>query len=102
MHTFRFTPGYVAIDGISLTVADRSRSTFSIMMIPHTQQSVTLSSKEVGDTVNIEAHVLGKYIVAAMNNSYGSWVRDVALWVSVVCSVSALGLSFAAFRRGRG
>ena len=48
--------GYVCLDGISLTVTNvnHADATFSIMMIPFTQEKVTMSSKKVGDRVNLE------------------------------------------------
>ena len=54
--------GSVAIDGISLTVAQESPVRFSVSLIPHTGKETTLLEKRAGDTVNIENDVLGKYI----------------------------------------
>ena len=54
--------GSVAIDGISLTVAKVSPSSFSISVIPHTLDATVLRNKRPGDTVNIETDVIGKYI----------------------------------------
>ena len=54
--------GSVAIDGISLTVAELGHSTFSVSVIPHTQDVTTLGYKKVGDTVNLETDILAKYI----------------------------------------
>ena len=54
--------GSVAIDGISLTVAQESPGRFSVSLIPHTGKEATLLEKRAGDTVNIENDVLGKYI----------------------------------------
>jgi len=54
--------GSVAIDGISLTVAEVDRSGFSIAMIPHTARVTTLGSKSAGDRVNIETDIIGKYV----------------------------------------
>ncbi|KAF8586230.1 Lumazine-binding protein [Ramaria rubella] len=60
--------GYIAIDGTSLTltsVADVER-TFGVMLIAHTQSKVTLARKDVGETVNIEVDMLGKYVEKAV------------------------------------
>lgn len=59
--------GFVAVDGTSLTVIDTdpATQTFSLMLIPYTQQHIILPSKQIGDHVNIEVDVLSKYAVAA-------------------------------------
>lgn len=54
--------GSVAIDGISLTVVDVSDSEFSVVIIPHTEKVTTIGFKNVGDTVNLEADIIGKYV----------------------------------------
>lgn len=54
--------GSVAIDGISLTIANVNESSFSVSIIPHTSQETTLSHRLVGDIVNIENDVIGKYV----------------------------------------
>jgi riboflavin synthase len=54
--------GSIAIDGISLTVADVERTGFSIAMIPHTAKLTTLGFKNAGDGVNLEVDIIGKYV----------------------------------------
>jgi riboflavin synthase len=54
--------GSVAIDGVSMTVAEVSKTTFSIGIIPHTWSETVFSTKKPGDTVNLEFDVLGKYV----------------------------------------
>ena len=54
--------GSIAIDGISLTVAEVGDSWFSISAIPHTVAVTTLGEKRPGDTVNLENDVIGKYV----------------------------------------
>ena len=54
--------GSIAVDGISLTVAAVDSTSFSIAVIPHTHEVTTLGGRTVGDTVNIEADVLAKYV----------------------------------------
>jgi len=54
--------GSVAVDGISLTVAGVGRGWFRVWIIPHTREITNLSSRKVGDLVNLEADVLGKYV----------------------------------------
>lgn len=54
--------GSIAIDGISLTVAEVTAKDFSVSIIPHTAKSTILSEKRVGDHVNLENDVIGKYV----------------------------------------
>ena len=54
--------GSVAVDGISLTVADVDENSFQVGVIPHTAAVTTLGFKRVGDRVNIETDLIGKYI----------------------------------------
>lgn len=54
--------GSVAIDGISLTVANVSEKNFQVSIIPHTRQETTLSEKQIGNFINIECDILGKYV----------------------------------------
>lgn len=54
--------GSIAIDGISLTVADVDATGFSVAMIPHTAKLTTLGFKAAGDTVNLESDIIGKYV----------------------------------------
>ncbi len=54
--------GSVTLDGISLTLVDVEKGRFSVCLIPHTLEVTTLNSKRVGDEVNIEVDMMGKYI----------------------------------------
>ena len=54
--------GSIAIDGISLTVAKLTLDTFSVSIIPHTAKETILSEKAVGDKVNLENDIVGKYV----------------------------------------
>ncbi|WP_439959032.1 riboflavin synthase [Secundilactobacillus silagincola] len=72
--TFKIAPEYddyivkkgsIAIDGVSLTVTQSEPYQFSVSLIPYTQNQTTLGKRQVGDLVNIETDVLGKYIVGA-------------------------------------
>ena len=53
--------GSVAIDGISLTVAGVGRKSFCVWIIPHTFRFTALRERKIGDAVNLEADLLGKY-----------------------------------------
>jgi riboflavin synthase len=54
--------GSIAIDGISLTVNEYERGEIQMTLIPYTIEKTTLTDKEVGDRVNVEADILGKYL----------------------------------------
>ena len=54
--------GSVAIDGISLTVVESDKRSFHIAIIPHTLTATNIGSKGIGDRVNIEADIIGKYV----------------------------------------
>jgi len=54
--------GSVAVDGVSLTVAEVRPTTFTVWTIPHTRQVTTFGARVVGDRVNLECDLLGKYI----------------------------------------
>ncbi len=55
--------GSIAIDGISLTVVDVTKNKSSVCLIPHTMKVTNFHSKKVGDKINIETDILGKYIL---------------------------------------
>jgi len=54
--------GSIALDGVSLTVADVSRESFTVYLIPHTLKITTLGRKKKGDPVNVELDLLAKYL----------------------------------------
>ena len=54
--------GSVAVDGISLTIAECDKGSFSVAIIPHTLECTTLNNKEVDSNVNLEVDMIGKYI----------------------------------------
>ena len=61
--------GSVAIDGISLTVNDVSENSFSLTIIPHTLEMTTLKGLKVGDEVNVETDLIGKYVARFMTKA---------------------------------
>lgn len=63
--------GSIAIDGISLTVANEEENRFSVAIIPYTYDHTNLHTKKVGDTVNLEFDVLGKYVVKYLEKREG-------------------------------
>ncbi len=56
--------GSITVDGISLTIVDKLKDQFSVSIIPHTMQVTNLGYKKIGDKVNIETDILGKYILS--------------------------------------
>jgi riboflavin synthase len=54
--------GSIAVDGISLTVADVRKKSFRLWIIPHTLEMTALRQRKVGDAVNLEGDLLGKYV----------------------------------------
>ena len=59
--------GSIAIDGISLTVAEVKGDIFKVSIIPHTAKETILSIKKSGDVVNLECDIVGKYIEKLIN-----------------------------------
>lgn len=55
--------GSIAIDGISLTVVDVKKNLASVCLIPHTVEVTNFSTRKVGDKINIETDILGKYLL---------------------------------------
>jgi riboflavin synthase len=66
--------GSIAIDGISLTVVDPEKDTFSVAVIPVTIKNTTLALRKAGDSVNMEADVIGKHVRHFMKNDAKSGV----------------------------
>ena len=60
----RFTveKGFVAVDGVSLTITTKDASSFWVSVVDYTQKHTTLGSKQVGDPVNLEVDIIAKYV----------------------------------------
>lgn len=58
--------GSIAIDGISLTVADLKHGEFRVAIIPYTFDHTSLKDKKAGDRVNLEFDIIGKYVIRFM------------------------------------
>ena len=54
--------GSICLDGISLTIADKTEIDFSVALIPHTLEVTSWSNKKINDTINVEVDILGKYL----------------------------------------
>lgn len=68
--------GSVCIDGVSLTVTAVGPDSFSVMLIPETQQKTSLGRKRPGDSVNLEADIIGKYVARMMGGRGGLTVEQ--------------------------
>lgn len=69
--------GSVALDGISLTVAEVASNDFTVSLIPHTREITNLKYKKIGDLINIENDVIAKYVEKLFkNNDKGSISRE--------------------------
>lgn len=66
--------GSIAIDGVSLTVAERSGETFRISVIPHTWEHTLFRRYTRGTTVNVELDMIGKYVLSYLRESGGSGI----------------------------
>ena len=54
--------GFVAVDGISLTVVNRDSMSFRVSIVDYTRQHTTLGEKQPGDVVNLEVDIIAKYV----------------------------------------
>lgn len=62
LRKYMILEGSIALDGISLTLARLTDSNLTVAIIPHTLEKTSLSSKKVGDVLNLEVDMLAKYI----------------------------------------
>lgn len=73
--------GFIALDGASLTVTsvDDKDRTFGVMLIAHTQSKIELGNKRIGDRVNVEVDMIGKFVekgvLAALGGAEDSPLR---------------------------
>ncbi|MBM2825926.1 MAG: ribE [Dehalococcoidales bacterium] len=54
--------GFIAVDGLSLTVVARDTSSFQVSLVTYTRQNTTLGGRQVGDLVNLEVDIIAKYV----------------------------------------
>lgn len=73
--------GYITIDGTSLTITgvNDAQRQFSIMLIKHTQEKITLSKKEIGAKINIEVDMVGKYVRKSVVAALGGGESDAGI-----------------------
>ena len=60
--------GSICLDGISLTIADKLRKSFSVALIPHTLEITTWKNKKIGDSINVEVDMMAKYLENFIGN----------------------------------
>jgi riboflavin synthase len=68
--------GSIAVDGISLTVASVDGLRLEIQIVPYTWRHTALHAAHVGDTVNLESDLIGKYVVRAMETARTARMND--------------------------
>jgi riboflavin synthase len=61
--------GFIAIDGVSLTILDMDSSAFRVSLVDYTRKNTTMGGKRTGDVVNLEVDIIAKY-VERFNRSY--------------------------------
>lgn len=54
--------GFIAVDGISLTIMDKDSDSFRVSVVEYTRRNTTLGSRKAGDVVNLEADIIAKYV----------------------------------------
>jgi len=60
--------GFIAIDGISLTIVKKFSSSFTVSVIPYTLENTTMKRHQLKDTVNLEVDILAKYVESLINS----------------------------------
>ncbi|MPY87668.1 MAG: riboflavin synthase [Luteitalea sp.] len=60
---FMVSKGAIAVDGVSLTIADLRNGEFDAQLVPHTWRATALQRARTGDAVNLECDMLGKYVI---------------------------------------
>jgi riboflavin synthase len=68
--------GSIAVDGVSLTIAELSPDAFAVALVPHTLEATTLSSLAPGQEVNLEVDVLAKYVERLLQAGDGGGLRS--------------------------
>ena len=56
------TKGYICLDGVSLTITEKVDGRFGVALVAYTQSKITLPTKSIGSTINIEVDVFAKYV----------------------------------------
>ena len=67
--------GSICVNGISLTVVNSRENSFSVAIIPYTYEHTNMQSLRIGDTVNLEFDIIGKYIARLARQKDGRWEK---------------------------
>jgi len=62
--------GYIAVDGVSLTIAERTDDTFTLALIAYTRGAVIMGRQQVGDVVNLEVDIMAKYVESLLSRRF--------------------------------
>ena len=68
--------GSIAVNGVSLTVAKNERNTFAVAIIPHTLENTSLKTLKIGDLVNIETDIVGRYVEKFLSTKDNNLTED--------------------------
>lgn len=68
--------GSITVNGVSLTVSKNQNNTFSIAIIPHTLENTNLKYLKIGDLVNIETDILGRYVEKFLSTKNNNITED--------------------------
>jgi riboflavin synthase len=71
--------GSIAVDGISLTINEVTAQGFRVTLIPHTAKVTTLGVKQVGDPVNLETDLIGKFVERLLREREGLPRQDIKI-----------------------
>ena len=63
LRPYVISKGFIAVNGVSLTVVESGQDRFSIALIPYTQEHTNLGCLQVGTLLNLETDILGRYVV---------------------------------------
>ncbi len=70
------TKGFIAVDGTSLTVVDKDAATFSVSIVGFTRDNTILTDRRIGDKVNLETDIIGKYVAEFTKKPVGGITAD--------------------------
>jgi riboflavin synthase len=79
VNAFLVAKGSVTLDGISLTVNEVAEDTFSLAVIPLTFEKTTLQDRKIGDDVNIETDLIGKYVARFLRDGAADKAQGVTM-----------------------
>jgi len=68
--------GFIAVDGISLTITEKDTSSFGVSVVEYTRRNTTLGSRKVGDVVNLEVDIIAKYTAQFTQSQTGGLTAE--------------------------